>query len=158
MKTLARITTLLGASLISGAAFAADIERVEVGVLTCDVEGGIGLILGSKKQMTCEFEATDGHVDVYTGRVTKIGVDIGVTQDSVIKWGVFAPAGDHVHGALAGEYVGVAAEATLGAGIGANALIGGGDESFALQPISVQGQTGMNVAGGLESIKLEFAG
>lgn len=148
----------VSATVMASAVWAADVERTEIGTLKCDVAGGVGLILGSKKKMTCVFEKNDGTTETYSGRVTKIGVDIGVTKQSVIWWGVLAPAGDHGPGALAGEYVGVSAEATVGGGVGANVLIGGGEQSFALQPLSVQAQTGMNIAGGIGSIKLEFDG
>ncbi len=150
---LATTTTLAGVSVQ-----AQDIDRVEAGQLKCDVEGGVGLILGSKKKMACTFERKDGGTETYTGRVTKVGLDIGATKDAVIWWLVLAPAEDTPAGALAGEYVGIAAEATVGAGAGANLLVGGGDKSFALQPLSLGTQKGLNIAGGLASIKLEYGG
>lgn len=152
------VATAIATLFLAGAALASDVERTEIGLLTCDVEGGVGLILGSKKKMTCVFEKQDGTTETYTGRVTKIGVDIGITRESVIKWGVLAPADAHTSGALAGKYAGVSAEATVVGGVGANVLIGGGADSFALQPLSVQGQTGLNIAGGIASMKLEYDG
>lgn len=134
---------------------AGDSGNAEIGMLECDVEGGIGLLLGSKKHMTCIFKRTDGEVEHYKGRVTKIGLDIGVTKDSHIMWAVLAPSGANDKGALAGHYDGVGAEVTVVGGVGANALISAGN-SFTLQPFSVQGQEGLNIAAGLEQIKLEF--
>lgn len=124
-------------------------------MLECDVEGGVGLLLGSKKHMTCIFKKQDGSVEHYKRRVTKIGIDIGVTKASHIMWAVFAPSENGDHGALAGHYDGVGGEVTVVGGVGANALVSA-DNAFTLQPFSVQGQEGLNIAGGLEQIKLEF--
>lgn len=132
-------------------------ERFETGVLNCTVDGGIGLLLGSRKDMACTYEKNDGTVVQYTGRVTKIGVDLGITQESYIAWAVLAPTRNPDPSVLAGRYAGVSAEATAGAGVGANVLLGGGQDSIALQPISVQAQTGLNVAGGLQSMQLTLS-
>lgn len=131
-------------------------ENTQQGVLKCDVEGGVGMLLGSKKDMACVFTKNDGTVENYTGRVLTIGVDIGVTKDSHITWAVLAPSGDNEVGALAGSYDGVKAEATVAGGVGANVLVSAGNQ-FTLQPISVQTQKGLNVAAGFGSIKLEYA-
>ena len=130
---------------------------VKIGALNCTVQGGVGLILGSKKAMSCTFHSAAGGIERYTGSVTKIGVDIGVTTKSYIRWAVFAP-GKLKPGSLAGGYGGGSAEATLGVGLGANVLIGGSNKSIALQPVSVQGQTGLNVAVGISGLTLRYAG
>ncbi|MEX0286911.1 MAG: DUF992 domain-containing protein [Paracoccaceae bacterium] len=141
-----------------GSANAQDIERVEVGQLKCDVAGGVGLVLGSRKKMSCVFERNDGTSENYSGRVVKVGVDIGITKESVVWWVVLAPSDDTPAGGLAGEYVGVSAEATVAVGAGANVLVGGGNNSFALQPLSLTAQKGLNIAAGIGSIKLQFDG
>ena len=128
--------------------------RVEVGILTCDVEGGAGLILGSNKDMTCTFKAIDDFVETYIGSVTKLGIDIGTTEATTISWAVFAPTVEMEAGALEGNYAGLSAEATLGVGLGANALVGGLDKSIALQPFSGQTQEGLNIAGGIGVMQL----
>ncbi|MBL4768889.1 MAG: DUF992 domain-containing protein [Rhodobacteraceae bacterium] len=128
---------------------------VQIGMLECDVKGGVGLILGSKKKMTCTFTKSDGSVENYTGRVTKVGLDIGVTKKSKIVWAVLAPSKTADKGALAGKYHGVGAEVTVVGGLGANILISVGN-AFTLQPFSIQGQEGLNIAGGLEEIKLKY--
>lgn len=133
-------------------------SRVQIGVLNCTVEGGIGLILGSSKEINCVFEKSGGPVGRYTGTVRKFGVDIGVTSKSFITWAVFAPSEKTNYGALAGGYVGVSAEATVGAGLGANVLVGGLEKSIALQPVSVQAQRGFNIAAGIGSLSLRFVG
>ena len=68
---------------------------------------------------------------------------------------VFAP-GKVKKGALAGTYAGGSAEATLGIGLGANVLLGGFKKSIALQPLSLQGQEGLNIAVGISSLKLRY--
>jgi hypothetical protein len=127
--------------------------RIEVGVLRCDVAGGVGLILGSRRTMTCVFQRP-GADEVYTGRITRIGVDVGVTRRARIIWAVFAPTRALPPASLAGRYAGVSAEATVGLGVGANALIGGSRRSVILQPVSVQAQTGLNIAAGVSGLVL----
>jgi hypothetical protein len=107
--------------------------------------------------MTCVYKSHKGKKAVYTGSITQIGIDIGVTSKSYITWAVFAP-GDLDRGALEGSYGGASAEATVGVGLGANVLVGGLKDSIALQPISVQGQEGLNVAAGVTGLKLRYAG
>ena len=131
--------------------------NVQAGTLTCDVSAGIGMILTRKQTMTCSFVGINGGPpDLYTGRVDQFGIAIGATtpQIKVPCWGVVAPTSGVPHGALAGTYVGVGAQATAGAGLGANALIGGTGRAFALQPLSIQGQTGINIAAGITTVTL----
>lgn len=131
---------------------------VKIGALNCKVEGGVGLILGSSKGMTCRFRpAGGGRTERYTGRISRIGVDIGFTNKSYMTWAVFAP-GKTKRGALAGSYGGASAEATIGVGLGANVLVGGFKKTIALQPLSVQGQEGLNVAAGIAGLRLRYAG
>jgi hypothetical protein len=128
---------------------------VQAGTLTCDVSAGIGMILTQKQTMTCSFVAVNGGPpDLYTGRIDQFGVAIGAVQEGTLVWGVLAPASGVPRGALAGTYAGLGAQATAGAGVGANALIGGTGRSFSLQPLSIQGQTGINIAGGITTVTL----
>ncbi len=130
--------------------------NVNVGALNCSVEGGFGFIIGSNKDMNCTFTPADGGpTEHYRGTIEKAGVDIGWTQDSVIVWGVLAGTNTYNAGTLAGTYGGASAEATIGVGLGANVLFSA-DNSFALQPVSVSAQTGLNVAGGLTRVNLTF--
>jgi hypothetical protein len=130
---------------------------VKVGSLTCNVAGGFGFIFGSEKSMKCTYAPNTGGGEHYTGTFSKYGVDIGYADSAVLVWGVVAPASDVRPGSLEGDYAGATAGATIGIGLGANVLIGGLDKSIALQPISVQGNTGLNVAAGIGVISLKFA-
>jgi hypothetical protein len=142
--------------LMTGADAATSKSGVNVGSLSCTVDGGVGLIIGSSKGMTCQFEpAGGGPRQHYKGSIGKLGIDVGVTGKTYIAWVVFAP-GKLKKGALAGSYGGVSGEASVGLGLGANVLVGGSDKSIALQPLSVQGQTGLNVAVGIASLKLHY--
>lgn len=119
--------------------------RVQVGVLSCNVAPGIGFIIASQKQLTCWFQRNGYRPETYYGTISKLGLDIGITAGTRIEWLVFAATNRHyTPHALAGNYVGASAEATVGVGLGANWLVGGSDRSFALQPLSVQGQVGLN--------------
>lgn len=155
--TRAIAAAALGAAILLPLASAAKADpSVEVGVLSCTVEGGAGFIVGSTKNLVCQFERP-GADETYTGTIRKFGLDVGVTGKTVIVWAVFAPSKDIPSGALEGSYAGVSAEASVGAGLGANALLGGSDKSFALQPLSVQAQTGLNLAVGISSLSLKAA-
>ena len=116
-------------------------QIVKIGELRCEVSGGLGLVITSSKEIGCRF-------------IQKFGLDIGVTNRGVLIWDVLAPTTGIRHHALQGEYVGVGASATVGVGVGANALVGGSERSFTLQPLSVQGQTGLALAAGVEALTL----
>jgi|SRR5580704_2615731 hypothetical protein len=128
---------------------------VKVGTLTCGESGGVGFIVGSTKRLNCTFGGPNGE-EHYIGTFSKIGVDIGFTAGGVIVWEVFAPTGVLGPGSLAGTYVGATASATVVVGVGANALIGGSGNTMALQPLSVEGNQGLNVAGGIGSVALAW--
>jgi hypothetical protein len=129
---------------------------VNVGTLSCAVNPSVGLIVGSSTSMNCRFDAAGTHRrHSYAGNISKLGLDIGITSKSYVSWLVFAP-GKIEPSALQGTYGGVSAQATVGVGLGANALVGGSHKSITLQPISVQGQTGLNVAAGIAGLKLRF--
>ena len=148
----------LSASLLAGtgASMAAG-AGIKVGTLVCDVSGGIGLILGSKKSMRCTYSrASDGREEYYNGSIAKFGIDIGVTKAQTMGWVVVAP-GEVGSGSLAGHYVGATAEATVGIGAGANVLIGGFNNTVTLQPLSLQSQTGLNIAAGVADLQLHSA-
>ncbi len=144
---------LIATAAAFAAAPAAEAGGVKIGVLTCRVEGGAGWIIGSSKDVECTFKGTHGRREHYVGSIGKLGVDIGVTGDTRVGWIVFAP-GKMKSGSLRGSYTGASAEATVGLGIGANVLIGGFRKSINLQPISLQAQTGLNVAAGIASLHL----
>jgi hypothetical protein len=132
--------------------------RAKVGTLDCDIAGGIGLIIASKKRVSCVYvPAEGGRRETYSGSISKLGVDIGVTSGARMVWAVYAATAGYQRGVLAGTYAGASAEATFIAGLGANVLVGGSNRSYALQPLSVQGQTGFNVAGGVTELQL-FSG
>lgn len=129
---------------------------VKVGSLTCNVSSGFGFIFGSSKELKCTFSSDHGAAERYTGTFSKYGLDIGYADSAVLVWGVVAPTSDMRPGALEGDYAGATAGATVGVGLGANVLIGGLDKSIALQPLSVQGNTGLNIAAGVGVISLKF--
>ena len=144
----------LGLVTAIGSAVTQPVQRVKAGTLVCDVSGGIGLIIGSQKGMDCQFNPDQpGPPEIYVGTITKVGLDIGATAGGQMVWAVFAPT-TRVFGALAGVYAGATAEATIAVGLGANVLIGGSDRTIALQPLSVQGQVGLNLAAGVASLEL----
>jgi len=131
-------------------------ETVAVGHLDCGIKGGVSFIFGSTRELRCVFRprlATDG--ELYEGQIKKYGLDIGTTSNVRLTWVVLAPTDLPLNqGALMGQYVGVAADASIGVGGGANVLIGGSNDTVSLQPLSVQGQTGLNAALGVAEVEL----
>lgn len=133
---------------------------VQVGLLECTAEGGMGLILASQKSVACMYQPSNKALpkDAYVGTVTRYGVDIGATGRTLMQWFVLAPTtARYASGALAGDYVGAGAEATAVVGAGANVLLGGNNKTYSLQPVSIQQQSGVNVAAGVTSFKLQHA-
>jgi hypothetical protein len=129
---------------------------VNVGSLTCKVAGGMGFVFGSSKELDCLLARTDGIAERYTGTIKRFGVDIGFTKEAHVVWLVFAP-GKIGPGALAGDYVGATAAVAAGLGLGANVLVGGGNKQISLQPVSVEGSVGLNVAAGVAEVSLKAA-
>jgi hypothetical protein len=130
--------------------------RVQAGSLTCDISAGLSVIIGSKRDVDCLFTpSSPGPIEHYRGNITKLGVDLGGLTGGSMIWLVYAPT-SHLEGVLQGSYSGAAANATVGLGVGANALVGGFDGSVALQPVSVEGTTGLNVAVGVATLKLAY--
>lgn len=146
------IGAAVGLGLMTASAVAAP---VKLGVLTCDVEGGWGLILGSKKEVSCVFVGADGSLEQYDGTITKLGVDVGYTGSKTLVWAVFSAGDSNNDHGLAGTYIGGNIEASAIVGLGINALVGGFDNSFALQPLSGQVQTGVNAAAAVQRLRLE---
>jgi len=147
----------IAAAVASPIPASAQSGRTKVGTLSCDISGGIGLIITSKKDVTCMFTPSErGPREVYVGSISKFGLDLGATAGGEMVWAVYAPT-TRRFGALAGHYGGATAEATVGGGLGANVLIGGSDRTITLQPLSVQGQAGLNVAAGVADFELRPA-
>jgi hypothetical protein len=131
---------------------------VQAGVLTCNVASGSGFIFGSDRNLSCTYSGNGNRIEHYTGTISKFGVDIGYTRGGVIMWAVLAPTHNPPPDALTGDYGGVTAGASVGVGGSANLLVGGSGHEISLQPLSVEGQKGLNVAAGIAEIKLRPAG
>lgn len=159
------------ALVVSGAASAADVGHpsititkkrsvesgVQIGTLSCTSPGGIGYLVGSSKDLACEYKPAGARhpVDAYMGRLGKIGVDVGATGPSVLQWAVVSHSDDIGPGDLAGRYRGASASVAALVGGGANVLVGGSRSTISLQPLSFEGQTGLSVAAGLSSLTLD---
>ena len=153
MQFAAALTAALGAALI-GADQAQAQGGVVVGTLSCNVASGFGFVFGSSRAMNCTFSGPGPRYEHYVGNISKFGVDIGFTQGGILVWTVIAPTAVLAPGSLGGAYAGGTASATVGVGVGANALIGGGGNSIALQPLSIEANRGLNVAAGIAAMTL----
>lgn len=156
----------LGATLFTAAALslaapaAAQSETgTKVGTLSCDVSSGIGLFVVEKQTMTCAYKPMKSEATTnYTGKIETYGVTLGGVEKGHLVWGVVTQTSDAPpNGALAGKYIGASADAAFGPGLGANVLVGGSNQAFALQPISVEGEIGVNVAAGVTELTLTTA-
>lgn len=154
-RTMSAATLALCAMAFDMPAHAED--GVKAGVLTCNVASGWGFVFGSSRGLKCTYSGGASAVEHYDGNITKFGVDIGYASNGVIAWAVFAPTTSPAPGALAGDYAGASGSAAVGVGLGANVLFGGFKNSIALQPVSIEGMTGLNVAGGISSVSLKKA-
>ncbi len=148
----------LGASLgLSASLKPADAQssRALVGTLVCKGGPSVGLIVGSQQRMLCTFKPEGSRRSRdYRATMTKVGLDVGFKNDTTIVWAVLGSTDVYKGGLLVGNYGGVSAEASVALGVGANALVGGSNKSVVLQPLSVQGQTGLNLAVGVTSLTL----
>jgi Protein of unknown function (DUF992) len=144
-------------SALAPAAHAAEQKMtVRAGYLSCHVSAGWGFIIGSSRDVKCAYALQPGYTEYYTGSITKFGADIGYLQSAVMLWAVLAPTNNLGQGALAGTYAGATASIAAGVGAGANVLVGGFKNSIALQPVSIEGQNGLNVAAGVAALTLHF--
>jgi hypothetical protein len=154
MRLAGAFAAALGSAVALFAPAQAQAPGVIVGTLSCSVASGFGFIFGSSRAINCTFGGPGGRYEHYVGSISKFGVDIGYTQGGVIIWTVVSPTAALRPGALAGSYVGATASATVGVGVGANALVGGFNNQITLQPLSIEANRGLNVAAGIGAITL----
>ncbi len=158
MKRATMICALACTALAATCAPAASQSRIQAGILECRGAATASFVVGSVHPLQCWFHSDRGPRYPYYGLVRRVGLDIGFTQQSTLGWAVFAPTHRIGPGDLAGNYGGLTAGAAIVVGGNANALVGGSENSFALQPLSFEGQTGLNVAVGVASLELRPAG
>jgi hypothetical protein len=142
------------AALFASIAGASAQQRVQVGVLECRGGSSVGFIVGSVTNLGCVLRVNGAPDDTYVATIRKVGLDIGITQESALAWAVYAPVARLGPGDLSGNYAGAQGSASIGVGLGGNVLVGGSANSIALQPLSVQGQVGINLALGVEGLEL----
>ena len=148
------LSAIAAAALMAAAPTGAKAD-IEAGGLTCHSAGGVGYVVTSTLNIDCVFApVAGGPAHHYVGVIKRYGVDLGVTQNVALGWVVFAPTGVIHPGDLAGVYGGVQGNASVGVGVGANALVGGSANTFALQPVSAEGQIGLNVSAGVTGLEL----
>jgi hypothetical protein len=150
---LAGLTAANLVACVAGAS-AQSSRPVQVGVLECRGGASVGFVVGSVTNLGCVLRVDGVPDDRYVATIRKVGLDLGITQETTLAWGVFAPVNRLGPGDLSGNYAGAQSSASVGVGLGGNVLVGGSNNSIALQPLSVQGQIGLNVAAGLESLEL----
>jgi hypothetical protein len=154
---MSRLSLLLGAAATAVVAFSAQAQSpqtVQIGVLNCRGGANVGFIVGSVTNLGCLLQASGRPDQPYVATIRKVGLDLGITQETALSWAVFAPVERAGIGDLSGNYAGAQGSASFGVGLGANVLVGGSANSIALQPLSLQGSTGVNIAAGLQSLEL----
>ena len=157
LNSLATASVALALALAMAPATAQDASRARVGTLTCNISPGVGLVIGGQRQLSCIYASARGRArETYEGAVSTLGLDIGATSAGQMTWAVFAPPPLR-RAALAGTYTGATAGGTVGAGASANVLVGGSDRRIIMQPVSLQGQTGVNIAAGVSTLELRPA-
>jgi len=147
--------TIATLALMAPIAVASATPPVRAGILQCRGGQNVGFVVGSVTNLECVFQSEGRRPEPYIAKVQRIGLDLGVTAQTQLSWAVNAPNSRLGRGELAGSYGGVGANASIGIGGGGNFLVGGPANAYALQPLSVQGQTGLNVAAGIAGLELE---
>ena len=153
LHRLIKPALLLGLLLIGNPAHAQG-STTRQGMLTCRTSASLGLIVGSTQRLACQFKGDTGWTQDYIGRINRIGLDIGFTAGGVMAWGVLGSTGVVRPGSLTGRFVGASGEISVGVGVGANVLVGGTAQGISLQPLSVEGQVGLNLALGVAGLTL----
>lgn len=158
-----RLSKMFG---LAGVALAASVatanaqqpRQVQVGVLECRGGQNVGFVLGSNANLNCVFQSAGGRAEGYVANIRRFGIDLGFTDNTTVQWAIYAPTTRVPRGGLAGQYGGVGTNASVGVGFGGNFLVGGPNNLYGLQPVSVQGQVGLNVASGIVQLNLESTG
>lgn len=126
---------------------AASTGRVESGLLECKGEMATAYGFGSSRGVTCEYRPAMGMNQYYTGTLSRVGLDFGVSDQASMIWMVLATTKQLGPGALAGEYVGFTSGAALGPGFSANVLMAkDATAGIALQPLSVSSDSGLSIS------------
>ena len=133
-------------------------QSVQVGTLECHSGKSVGFVVGSQATFACTLISSGRRPEPYYANVTRFGVDLGFTENTKLAWAVFAPTYRIGRGDLAGSYGGVGGNASVGVGGGGNMMLGGSQNTYALQPLSLQGQVGFNVTGGVVGVELHQGG
>jgi hypothetical protein len=156
-RSSAAVAAISATLALSAVAVQAQPRQLQVGQLTCSLSASVGLLVGSQRNVNCIFRGAPGDPEeAYTGTMTRVGLDVGFTTGGVIAWTVFADTNRYA-GMLAGAYGGPTAEVSVAAGLGANVLVGGSRRTVALQPVSVQGQVGLDIGAGISELDLHPA-
>jgi hypothetical protein len=158
-RTRAVVACLVFTAILAAGSMpaAAQGNTVRQGVLTCRTSASVGLVIGSRQRLACQFRSETGKIQNYVGTIGRLGLDLGVTAGGVMTWVVLASTPTIHSGALAGEFIGASGDISVGVGVGANLLIGGTRKSVSLHPLSVEGQVGANLALGVARMKLQPA-
>jgi hypothetical protein len=154
---MSRLSLLLGlaaTTFVAASAQAQSPQTVQLGVLNCRGGASMGFVVGSVTNLGCVLTNAGRPDQPYVATVRKVGLDLGITEQTALSWAVFAPVNYAGQGDLSGNYAGAQGSASFGVGLGANVLVGGSSNSIALQPLSLQGSTGLNIAAGLQSLEL----
>jgi hypothetical protein len=156
MRKFSILASVASATLLAffATAIAQQPMRVQVGVLECRGGSSLGFIVGSVTNLGCVLRLNGAPDDTYVATIRKVGLDLGITQESALAWAVYAPVARLGPGDLSGHYAGAQGSASIGIGLGGNVLVGGSANSIALQPLSVQGQVGLNLALGVAELEL----
>ena len=156
MRMISSVALIVALAVWADPASAQQQKWTKVGTLNCDMGPSVGLLIGSRQQVNCVFRSSAGGPnESYSGRVGRLGLDIGITAGGKLIWTVFAKTTGLGSHALAGTYAGGSGDISLGVGVGANALFGGSNRSISLQPLSIEGQIGANLALGVAALTLQ---
>lgn len=120
---------------------------VQSGLLECRGDVATAYGFGSSRKVRCEFRPSAGMVQYYVGTMERVGLDIGISDQGSMLWGVLGTSPNLADGALAGRYVGVTSGFALGPGFSANMLASeDATRQVTLQPVSVSADSGLSLS------------
>lgn len=152
-RLLALVASLAAIFTLGSTAAEARFERV--GTLECKVAPNVSFVVGSHRTAGCIFYALNRReIHRYRANLTRIGVDLNISQGGTLVWAVHAHNKRLYRGDLRGTYTGASGNIALGLGVGGNVLLGGSHNTIALQPLSGEGNVGVGISLGIGEITL----
>ncbi len=134
----------------------AEAQMQQAGTLSCMVQQGFGMLVGSSRTATCIFDhpGADSYSQTYEATLTRMGVDVGLMPKQAMRWAVYTPGGVAEPGLLAGAHTGASAEAAIGVGDGGKVAFQSNGRAIYLQQMNAPMAVGVSFGFGTANLDL----